>query len=116
MNHPDIATDTTLPKPPAVKAVISSAEQVLDGFELLCGYAARGISNSALSQHMGIAPAAATKITNTLISFGWARKCPETGYFFPTARVVQLSAKAMRDLAAAEQKLADARASFTREI
>jgi DNA-binding IclR family transcriptional regulator len=107
-------SEAPLKKAPLPKQTIGCAVQVLGCVEVLAGYAVRGISNTALAQGMGIAPSAVTRIMNTLIDQGWARKDAETGAFYPSTRCVQLFAKVVRDLDAEQSKLDTLRGNLLR--
>lgn len=95
---------------------LKSSIKVLDVVEALAGYAATGVSNTALAKQMHISATVITRIMGVLQKKGWARKDAETGHFFPTPRMGQVFGRVLADFARAETELANLKHNFTRDI
>lgn len=91
-----------------------AAEKVLDVLDALAGYAVRGVSNTALAQHLNLNASTITRSMEILVKKGWARKDETTGLFHPTPRMAQVFGRVLADIDRAEQQLADIKNRFTR--
>jgi len=87
--------------------------RVLDVLEALSGYAVTGAANSDIGQAVGISPSNTTRALAVLVAKGWARKCDETGRYYPTAAFTRLSFRVLADFQRAETKLQDQRRNMT---
>ena len=91
---------------------LASATKVLDVVEALSGYAAQGVSHTALAKNLGFDAAFVTRTTQTLIDKGWARKDEANGMFYPTPRMGQIFGRVLTSFDQAERSLGDMRRSF----
>ncbi len=92
---------------------LASATKVLDVLEALAGYAAQGVSHSSLCKGLEAEPAFISRTMKTLVDKGWARKCEESGMFFPTPRMGQVFGRVLASFDASERSFADLKSSFT---
>lgn len=98
------------------KFALKSSIKVLDVVEVLAGYAATGVSNTALAKQMQLNATVVTRIMGVLQEKGWARKDAETGHFFPTPRMGQVFGRVLADFSRAEAELSNLKHNFTRGI
>ena len=86
--------------------------RTMDVLEILTGYAATGASNADLAQAAQTTPADISRITQLLISKGWARKS-DNGRFYPTPQFTRMSFRVLADFERLQQRIADQRHSMT---
>ena len=87
--------------------------RTLDVLEALTGYAASGATNADLAQAAHTAPADISRITQLLISKGWARKSEDTGRFYPTPQFTRMCFRVLADFDRLQQRIDDQRHSMT---
>ena len=95
---------------------LKSSLKVLDVAEVLAGYAATGVGNTALAKQMQLSATDVTRIMGVLQEKGWARKDLESGHFFPTPRMGQVFGRVLADFSRAEAELANLKRNFTRGV
>ncbi len=93
---------------------VGTAKKVLDVLDALSGYAVNGVSNTTLSEQLGMTKSSVTRVIQVLIEKGWARKDEATGHFHPTPRMGQVFGKVLTDITRAKQHLADIEHNFAR--
>lgn len=94
---------------------VGTAKKVLEVLDALSGYAVNGVSNTTLSEQLGMTKSNVTRVIQVLIEKGWARKDETTGRFHPTPRMGQVFGKVMTDITHAKQRLADIEHNFVRQ-
>ena len=87
--------------------------RTLDVLEALTGYAASGATNADLAQAARTSPADISRITQLLISKGWARKSEDTGRFYPTPQFTRMCFRVLADFDRLQQRIDDQRHSMT---
>ena len=87
--------------------------RTLDVLEALTGYAASGATNAELAHAARTSPADISRITQLLISKGWARKSEDTGRFYPTAQFTRLTFRVAADFDRVQAQLEDRRRSMS---
>lgn len=91
----------------------NQATRVLDVLEVLCGFAATGAANQDLAEAVKTSPSNTTRALAVLVAKGWARKCAETGRFYPAAAFTRLTFRVAADFERATQRLQDQRRNMT---
>lgn len=93
---------------------LKSSLKVLDVAEALSGYAATGVSNTALAKQLNLSTTTITRCMGVLQEKGWGRKDEATGHFFPTPRMGQIFGRVLADFSRAETELSNLKHNFTR--
>ena len=92
---------------------LNTANKVLDVVEVLAGFAAQGVTHTALCKGLEAEPAFISRTMKTLVDKGWARKCEDSSLFYPTPRMGQVFGRVLASFDEAERNLTNLKSSFT---
>lgn len=81
--------------------------------EVLCGYAANGVTNADLALAVKTSAPNVTRGMAVLIAKGWARKDDSTGRFFPTSAFTRMCFRVTDDFDRLQRRVEDLRRSMT---
>lgn len=92
----------------------NAAMKVLDALDYIAGFAVTGVSNTTISNHLGLTKPTTSRLMNILIDKGWVRKDETTGHFHPTPRMGQVFGRVLADIARAKNDLDNIEHNFSR--